>query len=83
MLLIHNMLLVLLIFRANIFMIRIIEQSKMFEVYLKYLSINHQLIERKKTNSKYLKIKNIIKRGTLESMYQSKGRKHKLICVYK
>lgn len=62
MLLIHNMLLVLLIFRANIFMIRIIEQSKMFEVYLKYLSINHQLIERKK-NSKYLKIKNIIKRG--------------------
>lgn len=83
MLLIHNMLLVLLIFRANIFMIRIIEQSKMFEVYLKYLSINHQLIERKKTNSKYLKIKNIIKRGTLESIYQSKGRKHKLICVYK
>lgn len=63
MLLIHNMLLVLLIFRANIFMIRIIEQSKMFEVYLKYLSINHQLIERKKKNSKYLKIKNIIKRG--------------------
>lgn len=83
MLLIHNMLLVLLIFRANIFMIRIIEQSKMFEVYLKYLSINHQLIERKKTNSKYLKIKNIIKRGTLESIYQSKGRKHKLIYVYK
>lgn len=82
MLLIHNMLLILLIFRANISMIRIIEQSKMFEVYLKYLSINHQLIERKKTNSKYLKIKNIIKRGT-ESIYQSKGRKHKLIYVYK
>lgn len=54
----------------------------MFEVYLKYLSINHQLIERKKTNSKYLKIKNIIKRGT-ESIYQSKGKKHKLIYVYK
>lgn len=83
MLLIHNMLLVLLIFRANISMIRIIEQSKMFEVYLKYLPINHQLIERKKTNSKYLKIKNIIKRGTLESIHQSKGRKYKLIYVYK
>lgn len=46
-------------------MIRTIEQSKTFEVCLKYLPMNHQLpIDwKRKRNFKYLKMKNMIKRG--------------------
>lgn len=52
------------LFQANISMTRTIEQSKTFEVCLKYLPMNHQLpVDWKEKKNKYLKMKNMIKRG--------------------